>query len=184
MIQVPPMLEQHRHLPQQNGLTVPFITAYDETAGRYRFGVNEVKTTMRCLAGRLCGMCGKPLSEVMVLMISDENFPMKATPEPGLHVWCAWYASRACPMLNGSMRHYSPPVPDDVMGCGFIMTPGRGRRQNTTATPAPAWYQLWVRGDYTVGLDGKTGLLSWLVWKGMEEVRLVKLREAADHGTQ
>jgi hypothetical protein len=180
MIQVPLVLEQHRHLPQQNGLVVPFITAFDDRIGRYRFGVNEMEKTVACLAGRLCGMCGNPLAEVKVLMVSDENFPIKATPEPGLHVWCAWYASRACPMLNGSMKRYGPPALDDRP----LFTPGRGQRQIPPGTPAAAWYQLWVRGDYTIGTDHITHLPSWLIWKGLEEVKLVKLREAAGHGAE
>lgn len=179
MIQAPDELIEHLHLPTQHGLRVPYITHQDPRTGRYKFGVNDVDLTVRAIVGRLCGMCGKQLDELKVLFAADENFPTLATPEPAMHPWCAWYASRACPMLNGSMSKYGAPVDGDIAGYGYIATPGRGVRVPPPGRLAVPWYQIWVRGDYGIGIDHITRLPHWVVWKDLPELRRRRLRDGA-----
>ncbi|CAO5150937.1 conserved hypothetical protein [Frankia sp. AiPs1] len=128
------------HLPTAGGLVVPWITARTGD-GRYLFGAVDSDRRDRALRGRLCGVCGQPLDERLVLLLRLSDLPRRCSAEPALHPVCTAYTVAACPMVGGRADHYRTTVlPLDATM--FPPADGPGRR----GAPAEPWFAVWLRG--------------------------------------
>lgn len=147
------------HLPAVGGLAVPYITGQRPLDGTYLFGTVYRARQVECLVLRLCGVCGRPLGDTVVLLVRSsevvavpdlETFQLRIiarTAEPAVHPECRDYSARACPMLAGSMSRYrtSPPP----LGDGIEHAPDIEAR---LGHEAETWYVITASG-YTVEID-------------------------------
>jgi hypothetical protein len=144
----PPIPLSLSHLPTVGGLAIPWITPRAAN-GRYLFGAVDRDRQHRALRERLCGVCGRPLDERLVLLLRLSDLPRQCTAEPALHPACAAYSSAACPMVNGHLGHYrtTPQALDSTM----ISSEGsEGRR----GAPAEPWFAVWLHNYQVVTVDG------------------------------
>jgi hypothetical protein len=107
------MPERLRRRPQFGGMPVPFTTLVRD--GKPDFRVNDVHEWLRAASGRLCNLCGEPLT-YHIWFIGGEKclryFPEKMHPKGlfadlGMHEECARYATESCPFLSGKHPEYS-----------------------------------------------------------------------------
>lgn len=135
------------YLPTVGGLAVPWVAART-TDGRHLLGVIDQDRADQALVQRLCGVCGRPHGERIVLLLRLSDVPRHCTVEPGLHPWCAHYTTNACPMLAGRMHQYrsSPPPLDAAIR---HTDDDAFSRQGSAAEP---WFAVWVT-TYSVITD-------------------------------
>lgn len=140
---VPPIPQWLADRPTVGGLVVPWITPRT-TDGRYLLGTIEESLVAAAFQDRLCGVCGKPLADRLVLLMRLADLRLRTSHEPALHPQCAAYTIAACPMVNGRMRRYrtTPHRLDD------LMAPGRDANERL-GKPAEPWFAVWL-GEYRV----------------------------------
>lgn len=140
---VPPMLAAMLHRPTVGGLAVPWVTV-STPDGRHLFGGVDATRHDMALHLRLCQSCGEPLQRLVVFAMRLGDMARMLSPEAAMHPWCAWYASRACPMLAGQMIHYRassqlPKLPDGMTMHTFG-DPSGSRR----AAKADEYFLVWA----------------------------------------
>ncbi|MFC4004412.1 hypothetical protein ACFS2C_19440 [Prauserella oleivorans] len=145
-ITVPPIPAWLAHLPTVGGLVVPWITP--RTADRrYLFGSVDRDRMGQALLRRLCGVCGRPLEDRLVLLMRLSDLPRRCTNEPALHPQCATYTIAACPMVGGRRDHYrSTPLMVDTT----IVPPSDSAARQ--GAPAEPWFAVWL-ATYAVITD-------------------------------
>jgi hypothetical protein len=74
--------------------------------GRVDFAVMNVARAIRCGAGRLCGVCGKPLGETIHFLGGPMCCQNRVFGDPAMHLECATYARLVCPYLTNAVRNY------------------------------------------------------------------------------
>ena len=140
--------------PTVGGLVVPFITPRTDD-GRYLFGGVDPLRQRRCLTGRLCSVCGRPLSEQpgdrLILLMRLSDLPQRTTSEPALDPVCAAYTQAACPMVAGQLTHYRA----TPMRLGPGMAPAADQAARLGA-PAESWFAVWLT-HYEVVVDPRNG---------------------------
>jgi hypothetical protein len=114
------------HLPKHRGLPVPFTVTW--VNGVPDFRVIDHDQVRRCVAGRLCAICGRRLGEHLWFIggpVSLEQSHLFA--DPPMHERCAGFAMTACPFLSGKTTEHNSarPLPEAV-GENPLVTPGRG----------------------------------------------------------
>lgn len=135
---VPPIPQWLGHLPTVGGLAVPWITPRT-VDGRHLFGLVGRDRMRQALLRRLCGVCGLPLDDRMVMLMRLSDLARQCTSEPALHPQCAAYTTAACPMVGGHLDHYrSTPVRLDTT---MTPPPDSPARQGASAEP---WFAVWL----------------------------------------
>lgn len=83
-------------------LPVPASSGVDPDTGLGRFGVNDPVAKLMCAAGRLCGICARPLDDALVFLTHDRGWdPDRYLPtDPAVHPDCATAAMGACPYIR------------------------------------------------------------------------------------
>lgn len=144
--------------PTQGGLVVPWVSTQ---LGDDGFDLGHLHTSKmnRCFAERRCQICGEPITGRIVFFLSESGLPSMHAGEPPLHPECAAYSARACPMVNGQMRHYrtSPsrvygPAGKhcDVPGCDCAgWRASWDSDDSNRGRPAEPWHAVWCT-EYTV----------------------------------
>jgi hypothetical protein len=141
----PPIPATIAQLPTVGGLVVPWVTP--RTAdGRYLLGAVDAAKTRTAIRQRLCGVCGHPLGDRLVLLVRESDLARFASTEAALHPHCAAYTTTACPMVAGRRSHYRTSAhqigPDAVHGADV------DQRLGAAAEP---WHAVWLtRYDVTV----------------------------------
>jgi len=135
---VPPIPAWLAHLPTTGGLVVPWVTPRTQD-GRYLLGAVRGDRIARALRERLCGVCGRPLEDRMVLLMRLSDLPRQATVEPALHPQCAAYTTAACPMVAGRVSHHrtTPMRLDATMAASADASARAG-------APAEPWFAVWL----------------------------------------
>jgi hypothetical protein len=91
----------------RRGYVVPFFV--DWVNGEPSFPLFDPAKWRRCVAQRLCWLCGQPLGRNLIFVIGPMCSINRITSEPPSHADCADYALKVCPFLiNPAMRR----VPD------------------------------------------------------------------------
>lgn len=159
---VPPIPADLAHLPVLGGLAVPVITPQD-LRGRYLFGQVSVDGMRQCIEQRLCGVCGRPHTTRLVLLMRLRDLPGKRTVEPPVHPQCSAYTTKACPMVGGRMDHYrSSPARLDA---GVEHAPDTKDR---LGAPAEQWFAVWLSEYRAVTVDDRV----WASYEGIEPLRV------------
>jgi hypothetical protein len=176
------------HLPVVGGMAVPWVTP-PLPDGRHPFGVIDHDRQATCLREFLCQVCARQLERPIVILCRDSDLGRRMTAEPGLHPSCAWYASRACPMVAGRMKHHrrslpnipgapvGSPNPDDDDPLTSMLTAIDAAQQAVArlGRPAERWSAVWVSG-YSVVWDDATRSLS----ASWTEAQVLKVRPITD----
>lgn len=164
----PPIPQRLARRPTLGGLVVPYVAL---TIGdRIHFGQTRGMKAARCIIDGLCQVDGKPLGAAPFLFLGtqsaiDEGFSSEAP----LHPECAAYSAKACPMLNGAMRHYAKhdrshtgePCGDPGCDCGgWVSDPA-----DKAGAPSEPWFQIWVSG-YQLGVTDDTKPLTLETFNG------------------
>ncbi|RBO79955.1 hypothetical protein [Nocardia puris] len=145
--------------PVSAGMVVPHITLAHTDRTRAVFGRLDAQRLAHTWARSLCQVCGKPLTDLVVLYIRPADYLRGLAPEPGVHPWCAAYSNRACPMLAGRMEHYLRVRRDHPGRCEdpacpcaqWASTEPDPREAVREGAPADPWYAVWIGlDDYTV----------------------------------
>ncbi len=161
--------------PLHKGLVVPWVSVVlgDGTAV---LGNLHGSKTARALLNKLCQICGDKLEQPLVLFASATALDLGQTSEPGMHPECAAYSAKACPMVNGQMKHFQTTdrvagQPCDKPGCdcgGWASSDGANRGR-----AAEPWFAVWI-DDYAVGVDRDTSVPNAAIWKDWFEPRRIR----------
>ncbi|OLZ50337.1 hypothetical protein BS330_28810 [Amycolatopsis keratiniphila subsp. nogabecina] len=145
---VPPIPTALAHRPVHHGLVVPWTTPRT-ASGRFLFGTVSADHVRKAIRNRLCGVCGRTLTQPLVLLLRESDLPLRASTEPALHPVCAAYTSSACPMIAGRLDHYrsSPRTLDPGMLTGTDSTARLG-------ATAEKWFAVWLSRYDVVTLYG------------------------------
>jgi hypothetical protein len=87
------------------GMVVPWVTAQCEH-GSFALGRLNATRVTQAITRALCQICGDPLDRRVVAFARPRDIERGLVNEPGMHPECAAYSGVACPMLEGTMRHY------------------------------------------------------------------------------
>lgn len=140
--------------PAIGGVVVPWINIRLADGGA-DFRATHRRRWEESFRGRLCQICGNPLTRPLVLFGGPAQIAAGSYfDEPPMHPECARYAARACPMVAGRMSAYSdrPSLADGRRGarcpepdCGCAgWVPDGGR--TPSGGPAHPWYAVWAVG--------------------------------------
>lgn len=151
---VPPIPVRLAHRPTVGGLVVPYVTSRTED-GRHLFGGVDSLRQRRCLTGRLCSVCGRPLldrpDDRLILLMRLSDLPQQRTSEPALDPVCAAYTRAACPMVAGRLTHYrATPL---RLGPHMQVASDHAALLGTAAEP---WFAVWLTG-YEVVVEARNG---------------------------
>jgi hypothetical protein len=137
---------------------VPWVSAQLGDAG-FDLGHLHTSKMNRCFAERRCQICGEPIVGRIVFFLSESALPSMHAGEPPMHPECAAYSARACPMVNGRMRHYRTSLSRvygpagkqcDIPGCDCGgWKPISDDEDRNRGRPAEPWYAVWCH-DYAV----------------------------------
>lgn len=87
----------------RRGFVVPFFV--DWVNGEPVFPALDPNKWKRCVAQRLCWLCGQPLGRNLIFVIGPMCGINRVTFEPPSHADCADYALKVCPFIvNPAMR--------------------------------------------------------------------------------
>lgn len=175
----PPIPARLAGRPTHRGLVIPWVSVV-LSDGTPSLGNLHGTRAARALMEKLCQICGEHLEDTIVLFASLSAFTRGQTSEPGMHPECAAYSAKACPMVNGSMRHFQTvdrvtgqPCGEPGCDCGGwvsidrFLTDQDERRENE-GRPAEPWLAVWVH-DYAVGVDPVTRVANAAIWEGYFE---------------
>jgi hypothetical protein len=119
----PPAL---KHLPRDHrGYVVPFFVAW--IGGKPDFRVTDPQKFRRCIADRLCWLCGGPLAKTVAFTIGPMCAINRTSAEPPSHLECALYAVKVCPFLTmpkAQRREANLPTHGKVAGVMIPRNPG------------------------------------------------------------
>lgn len=107
------------HLQVYHGMPVPFVQLVANGVPDFR--VTDREKMMQCLIGKLCGICGRSLGQIVWFTGGPACVENRLFHDPAMHEDCARYAKAICPFLNGSRKNYSDMeqrpanVPDDTV---------------------------------------------------------------------
>lgn len=167
----PPIPARLAGRPTRSGLVVPWISVVLADGTAHLGNVHGTKSHT-ALMRKLCQTCGEPLERPLVLFATASGLELGQTSEPGMHPECAAYSAKACPMVNGMLKHYK--TADRVAGqpcfepgcdCAGWVSESPGADAGRSVEP---WFAVWV-DDYAVGVDPKTKLANAAIWKGFFE---------------
>ncbi|WP_328617257.1 hypothetical protein OHS18_13530 [Amycolatopsis sp. NBC_00355] len=144
----PPVPAALAHLPIVGGLVVPWITPRT-TDGRYLLGAVDAAKIRMAIHRRLCGVCGQPLGDRLVLLVRESDLARLASTEPGLHPHCAAYCTTACPMVAGRRSHYRTSA--HHIGPSAIHGADVDKRLGAAAEP---WHAVWLTRYDVITLHG------------------------------
>lgn len=164
MIPIPLRLAER---PTQGGLVVPWISVQLGDGG---FDLGNVHTSRvnTCLYKQSCQICGELILDRIVFFLTESTLDAMSATEPPMHPECAAYSAKACPMVNGRMRHYRTSLSRaygpagencDIPACacsGWQPSESSGSNAGRLAEP---WHAVWCTG-YTVTVpDAETQAL-------------------------
>jgi hypothetical protein len=150
--------------PHAGGLVVPWITPH--LNGQYLFGTLTDLTQRHCLRQYRCQVCGQRLPERAVLFARTSDLDWMCTPEPATCPPCAWYSTRACPMLSGRIRQYRASQHPAVAGI-----PLPGSEALRLGASAESWYAVWVAWFDIIDHPAKPDTLA-ASWKRIPPLRI------------
>jgi hypothetical protein len=152
-----PQLVHLARRPHASGLVVPWITP--RLNGQYLFGKLTDLTQRQCLRQYRCQVCAQRLPERAVLFARRSDLDWMCTAEPATCPPCAWYSTRACPMISGRLRQYR--ASQHPAMAGIRLPANEARRLGAAAEP---WYAIWVRGFDIIDHPAKPDTLaaSWM----------------------
>lgn len=94
-------------MPRYKGL--PRLFTAIEVDGVVDFATTDMAKWLRCLHGRLCGVCGEPLGDGRFYCIGGpESGRQGAFFDPPMHKDCASWSFDNCPYLTGRTDYISP----------------------------------------------------------------------------
>jgi len=108
---MPEIPDNMKHLPLYHGLPIPYMTFIGED-GAPDFKVSDGELRQKCLRDELCGLCGKPLTPNLVVLIGGPKcVNNRLFFDPPMHKECALYATQVCPYLNDANWDYAKQPP-------------------------------------------------------------------------
>jgi hypothetical protein len=169
--------------PVQGGRVIPAVSAR-HINGVAVFSINHPTRRDAILRDKLCGVCGQRLAERpddrIVIIVRPVDLTRGYTAEPALHPECSAYASRACPMLAGTVDHYRSTPPDLTAGrcgdphCDCRRWTNSAEVQARAGMAASPFYAAWITArHYRLHHDPASGRLLGVA---VDETSLVKIR--------
>ncbi|GAA3832235.1 hypothetical protein GCM10022226_61830 [Sphaerisporangium flaviroseum] len=179
----PPILARLGRCPTQGGRVIPAVSARHSN-GTAIFSINHPVRRDTCLRDKLCGVCEQRLADGtddrIVIVVRPVDLIRGYTAEPALHPECSAYASRACPMLAGTMDHYRS-TPRDLTAehcgdphCDCQLWTNSADLQTRAGAAASPFYAAWITGAcYQLHHEPTTGHLLGLT---VDQSALLKIR--------
>lgn len=106
--------ERVRALPRdERGYPIPYAAWQpNEPGASPDFRVLDQERVARCVANRLCGVCGQSLGHWIVFVGGPACAQTRLFNDPAMHPDCAAFATMACPFIAGPQTRYSAaPLP-------------------------------------------------------------------------
>lgn len=105
------MPERMARLPlTEKGYPALFFAAVID--GKPNIRMIDAEKFKRCLAEKVCWLCGEPLEAEMTFVLTTDLFEAQKAVEPPCHLECAEYAMQACPFItNPDMQFHNPAYP-------------------------------------------------------------------------
>jgi hypothetical protein len=157
---IPPRMK-HRPV-DAHGYPIPFVQLIGPD-GLPDFRVIDMALLQRCLARRLCGLCGEPMGRNIFFVGGPLCVPNGLFCDPPMHKDCAEFALRTCPHLaNAKSRFSRAPLP---AGEGLVVV-----EASLASDEKCEWFALMHTTEFTLahGADRSIYIRAKLPWLDVE----------------
>jgi hypothetical protein len=140
-----PMPERIAQLPR-DPRGWPIFKTIQQANGHYNFLAVVPERVVECADGRLCGICGEPLSYWIHFVGGSLSVANRTFTEPPMHMECLSYAMAVCPFLAVPSYRRIENRPDRL--------PADEKMADPTGTPLEGErFAIYRTRDYKFGLD-------------------------------
>lgn len=145
------IINELRHLQTYGGLPVPFTVKWID--GKPDFRQSDEEKVARCLAHKLCAICGRKLGYMAYYLGGDLCATNHLFNDPAMHELCARMSMRLCPFVNGKKTEYRGNLPTSPLQ---DITAGRPARMYLMRGYTSAQCIAKINGHHFAIYAGKT----------------------------